>query len=120
MLAEKFIKSSVIYAVLGMALGIYMAISEDHIQMPAHAHLNLLGWVSMALMGLIYKQWPVVAAAKLAPVTFWLAHIAVIGLTIGVGLIYAGHVEFAPVAAIAAVVAIANMILFATLFYRRA
>ena len=50
MLAGRFIKSSIIYIVLGMALGIYMAASQDHSQMPTHAHLNLLGWVTMALM----------------------------------------------------------------------
>ena len=39
-------------ALCGMGLGIFMAVSQDFTLMPAHAHLNLLGWVSMALYGL--------------------------------------------------------------------
>lgn len=45
MLADKFIKSAVVYIILGMILGIYMAASQNHSQMPTHAHLNLIGWV---------------------------------------------------------------------------
>ncbi|MAZ03299.1 MAG: hypothetical protein CMN56_09190 [Sneathiella sp.] len=118
MLAERFIKSSIIYIILGMALGIYMAASQDHSQMPTHAHLNLLGWVTMALMGLIYKNWPAVAEAKLAPLTYWLAHATVIGLTLGVGLLYAGLPQYEPIAIVAAFIAVFNMALFGFLFYR--
>jgi hypothetical protein len=39
----------------GMALGIVMGISQDFTLAPAHAHLNLLGWVTMALYGLFHR-----------------------------------------------------------------
>jgi hypothetical protein len=39
---------------IGMAWGIYMGISQDHSTFSAHAHLNLLGWVTCALMGAFY------------------------------------------------------------------
>lgn len=120
MLAERFIKSATIYIILGISLGIYMAASQDHSQMPTHAHLNLLGWVTMALMGLIYKNWPTVAEAKLAPLTYWLAHVTVIGLTLGVGLLYAGMTEYEPIAIVASFVAVFNMALFAFLFFKNA
>ncbi|HRO12555.1 hypothetical protein [Amaricoccus sp.] len=42
-------------ALCGMGLGIFMATNHDFTLMPAHAHLNLLGWVSMALYGLYYR-----------------------------------------------------------------
>jgi hypothetical protein len=38
----------------GMALGEYMGAKEDFALAPAHAHLNLLGWVTMALYGTFY------------------------------------------------------------------
>jgi hypothetical protein len=38
-----------------MSLGIYMGLARDHSLMPVHAHLNLLGWVTMFLMALYYK-----------------------------------------------------------------
>ena len=38
----------------GMIWGIVMASSNDHTMMPAHAHLNLMGWATLALMGTFY------------------------------------------------------------------
>lgn len=42
-------------AMTGMALGIHMGIAQDFTLAPAHAHLNLLGWVTMALYGLYHR-----------------------------------------------------------------
>jgi hypothetical protein len=42
-------------ALCGMGLGIFMAMNHDFAMMPVHAHINLLGWVSMALYGLYYR-----------------------------------------------------------------
>lgn len=49
-----FFLSAVTYGVFGMALGIYMGASQNHTLMPVHAHVNLLGWVSLAIMGGFY------------------------------------------------------------------
>lgn len=40
---------------VGMCLGIVMGITQDFTLSPAHAHLNLLGWVTMALYGLYHR-----------------------------------------------------------------
>ena len=42
-------------ALAGMVAGIVMGATQNFILAPAHAHLNLLGWVSMALFGLYYR-----------------------------------------------------------------
>lgn len=42
-------------ALVGMSLGIFMGANEDFTLAPVHAHLNLLGWVSMFLYGLYYR-----------------------------------------------------------------
>lgn len=42
-------------ALCGMTLGIVMGILQDFTLAPAHAHLNLLGWVTMALYGLYHR-----------------------------------------------------------------
>ncbi|RYI13820.1 MAG: hypothetical protein EON48_12275, partial [Acetobacteraceae bacterium] len=39
-----------------MVLGIRMGISQDFTLAPAHAHLNLLGWVTLALYGLYHRS----------------------------------------------------------------
>jgi Mg/Co/Ni transporter MgtE len=55
-----------IYFVLGVTLGIVMGASNNFTLMGVHAHLNLLGWVSLGLIGLIYKAIPAAAETKLA------------------------------------------------------
>lgn len=45
-------------ALTGMGLGVAMGISHDFTLAPVHAHLNLLGWVSMLLYGLYYRAAP--------------------------------------------------------------
>ena len=37
----------------GMSLGIWMGMHEDFTLAPVHAHINLLGWVTLALYGSI-------------------------------------------------------------------
>jgi hypothetical protein len=43
-------------ALVGMVAGIKMGISQDFTLAPAHAHLNLLGWVTVALYGLYHRS----------------------------------------------------------------
>jgi hypothetical protein len=112
MYARRFMISAAVYAFLGMAMGIYMAASRDHIQMPTHAHLNLLGWVSMGLFALAYRSWSALETTKFAAIHYWLSHVSVIGLTVGVGLIYAGKLAYEPIATASSIIAILNMALF--------
>jgi hypothetical protein len=42
-------------ALIGMGLGMAMGIGQDFTLTPVHAHINLLGWVSMMLFGLYYR-----------------------------------------------------------------
>jgi hypothetical protein len=39
----------------GMSLGIWMGMHEDFTLAPVHAHINLLGWVTLALYGLYHR-----------------------------------------------------------------
>ena len=52
---------------LGMLWGMHMGETEDFTMMPAHAHLNLLGWVTMALYGTFYA----LTHASLKPKLAW-------------------------------------------------
>jgi hypothetical protein len=61
-----FFLSAVLCVTVGMAWGIQMAISQDHLLSGAHAHLNLVGWTTMALFGLYYHLTPHAAATWLA------------------------------------------------------
>ncbi len=111
-------QAAVVFVVAGMIWGIIMAISEDHSAMPAHAHLNLLGWVSLFLFGIYYRLHPSLEGAKSAITQVWVWIIGTIILTIGVGLAHTGHVIGDPIAAVGSLVVLLAMLLFGWLVFR--
>ena len=60
-----------IYVLIGMGFGIFMGATENFTLAMAHAHLNLIGWVTMALYGTFYAL-AREASQKLAWTVFWL------------------------------------------------
>lgn len=115
-----FLRTAVLYVLAGMSLGIFMAVSDDHTQMPTHAHMNLLGWASMALYAVVYRVWPEAARSPLAPWHFWIANLGTLVVVIGVAGIMAGHEEsFGPIAGVGAILSLIGMLLFATIVYTR-
>ena len=65
-----FFGAAILYAIVGMVLGMVMGASNDHTLTPVHAHINLLGWASLALMGAFYGLAGDLAPAKLAWLNF--------------------------------------------------
>ena len=82
-LAFWFFLSAMIYLLAGMVFGIQMSATHDHAMSPVHAHLNLIGGVAMAIMGLYYHGVPAAAATRLATIHFIVA-------TLGLWLIIPG------------------------------
>jgi hypothetical protein len=113
-------RAAVVFVVAGMVMGIGMAMSEDHALMPAHAHLNLLGWVSLFLFGIYYKLHPGVDTSRLALAQVWIWVAATIVLTIGVAGVHLGREGFAPLAVVGSLVTLADALLFGVLVFRPA
>jgi len=61
-----FMTAAAACLVVGVALGIGMGIAHDFQLAPVHAHTNLVGWTSLALMGLTFRAWPELATGRLA------------------------------------------------------
>ncbi len=110
-----FLSVAVLQALVGMGLGIFMGISGDYTLAPAHAHNNLLGWVSMAIFGLYYAVAGEVAAKRLAAVHFWLALVANLVFPLGIGLVITGKGEALSVAG--SLLEVASMLLFAIIVW---
>ena len=70
-------RAAVLLVIAGMVWGIVMAISENHQTMPAHAHLNLLGWVSLFLFGIFYHLHPAIdrSRAALFQASIWMTKV---------------------------------------------
>ena len=112
-------RAAVVMVVAGMIWGIAMGISEDHSTFPAHAHLNLLGWVSLFLFGIYYHLHPSLDRNRLASVQVWVWIAATIVLSVGVALVHSGRTIGDPIAAVSSLVILADMLLFGWLVYRR-
>lgn len=53
--ANAFLRTSLVFLVLGVSLGMYMGITHDFTFTPAHAHLVLVGGVIMFMSGMFYR-----------------------------------------------------------------
>jgi len=111
---------AVLFVIAGMAMGIGMAASQDHSIMPAHAHLNLLGWVSLFLFGIYYERRPGLDASRLAMIQVVLWSVGTIVLTLAVAAIHLGYAAADPIAGIASFIVLAAMLIFAYFVFRPA
>lgn len=112
-------RTAVVFVLIGMAMGIGMGISGDHTLHPAHAHINLLGWVSTFLIGVFYRFDGELDRGKPArnQILAWIVGIAIMNL--GVTIKYAGHEEAGePLAAIGSLIVFAAILYFAALVFK--
>lgn len=113
-MGARFLKIAVVYFVIAIILGITMGIIGDFTLTSVHAHLNLLGWVSMTLFGLIYHFYPAAGESKLAKTHFWLHNLGVPLMQGGIALmILTDNGAFLPVAIISSLAVVLGGILFA-------
>ncbi len=112
-IARAFLGTAILYGILGIILGLTMAIAHDHSQMPTHAHINVIGWVSFFLFAVFYDRHGASVRALLARIHFWLAQASMLGLMIGLWLMYDGQTQFEPVAAVSAIGYALSFLVFA-------
>jgi hypothetical protein len=63
-----FIAAALACLLLSEAYGTWMLQAPERFALhPAHTHLSLTGWVTLALYGLIHRAYPDLATARLAP-----------------------------------------------------
>lgn len=85
-LPYRFMLTGIVFAVIGMAFGIWIGTTGPSAfnYAPAHAHINLVGWVTMFLFGLWYRSTPSLAGTTLAAVHYWVALVGAICLVLGI------------------------------------
>ena len=117
-LSTWFMRLAVIYFVAGVGLGIFMAASNDHSMFPVHAHLNLLGWVSLSLFGLYYRAWPAAAQTTLAKVHFWIYVPAHFLQMVLLAAFFRGYAAAEPPLAVASVLVGVAIVCFAVVVWK--
>ena len=118
---KKYILTALGYAILGMMLGIYMAASENHGEMVAHAHIMLAGFVVSFIYGLCHKLWLNNIQSTLAKIQFYVHQIGVAVLSVGLFLLYGNFVaaeKIEPFLSSASIAVLAGMILMKVLFIK--
>ena len=108
-----WLKLAVVYLIVGISLGIAMGASQNFTLRPVHAHINLLGWTTMALAGLIYSVFPKAGESRLARLHFWLLNLALPVMMGALGMLLFGHVGIAPVLAVSEIIAALAIVAFA-------
>ncbi|MDP1630076.1 MAG: hypothetical protein Q8L66_01490 [Caulobacter sp.] len=111
-----FFFAASIYILIGANWGLYMSITHDFATAPAHAHLNLLGWVSLALMGSFYALLGKNTPPWLVKTNFFLSNLGVIAMITGLGLLFTGKAtvpQLAPLIAVGELSVIGGFISFA-------
>ena len=105
-----FLVLATLMLIVGVSLGIFMAGSQDFQLRPVHAHINLVGWASLALFGLVYRAYPQLAERRLAKLHFMLSAPAAVLLPVGIILAVTVHNEV--VAIVSSLMWLAGSILF--------
>lgn len=111
--ARNFFTLAIIYSLLGMMLGLSMAMSHDHTQMPTHAHIMVLGWLMSAIFAFFYHLVPTAGRSMLAKVHFWLAAVSTVGMFVGLFVLYGGNPAIEPVLGVASLGYFAATFIFA-------
>lgn len=109
-----FFAVGVIYVLCGMMWGMHMGEANDFTMAPAHAHLNLLGWVTMGLYGTFYTLTRATMSTKLAWINFGLAALGVLALIPSLALYLAGGNDprFIPGLLVGEVLTVLGMLVF--------
>jgi len=102
----RFLKIAVVYLFIGALLGGHMGFTQQFALTPVHAHLLLLGWVSLALVGLIYHLYPAAAETRLARIHFWLHNLGLPVFMFALWMLLTGREHAGPVVGISSIVVI--------------
>lgn len=78
----RLIRFAAIFGFIGVFLGSKMSGSMDYALRPIHAHIVLVGWLSVFAWGIFYKVYKV-RVKKLVAVHGWTAMLGAFGLTAG-------------------------------------
>ncbi|MFY0683840.1 MAG: hypothetical protein JXR20_04755 [Balneola sp.] len=118
---RKFVLTGLIYAVIGILLGIFMAATHNHAQLVTHAHILLAGFVVSFIYGLCHKLWINNQVTTLSKLQFYFHQVGVALLSSGLFLLYGNHVTLEvidPLLAISSFIFLTGMIMMVILFLK--
>lgn len=113
MISRTLIKLSVVYFLVAVFLGNYMGMQQDFRLKHVHVHIALLGWLSLALIGVLYRVYPELEEGWLPRAHLWLHNVGLVVFMGGfTGYVLQGK-HFVAVLGTGAMVASLGIVLFA-------
>ncbi len=109
------------FAVVGLLLGLYMAMTENHVQFVTHTHIMLVGFVVSTLYGILYKLWLPGAAGGMVTAQYYLHLVGSIIMFAGLFGIYGGLASpqvLGPITGIASMLMFAGLVLMKVVFIK--
>ncbi len=100
MMSIRCLKLAGLYLIAGMSMGVYMGATKNFALAPVHAHVNLLGWLTLAAAAAVFKLWPQAAQTGLAKTFFWLYNLSLPVTLLALSLLLTGHAGIEPVLAV--------------------
>ncbi|MHC8358632.1 hypothetical protein ACYZTL_26330 [Pseudomonas sp. LB3P81] len=117
--SRTWFRLAALYFASGVILGVAMGASGDHSLFAVHAHVNLLGWVSMALFGIIGTAHPSITEGRVATAQFWTYNVGVPVMLGALTLRLRGFPSVEPLIAVASIFIGCSVLLFAWLVFSR-
>lgn len=111
-LARVQLRAAAIYLIIGLAMGMWMAAAHTFQFRSVHAHINLLGWATLALTGLVYALVPNTATSRWARWHVVLHNLGLPVLLAALTALMAGHQSIEPLVGLAAGVTTAGLVVF--------
>jgi cbb3-type cytochrome oxidase subunit 1 len=90
-----------------------MGMTHDLQYAPVHAHINLLGWATLALAGILYHLFPQAGGSRLGLTHFWLHNLALPPLMLALFLMLGGNQSLEPVVGLLSLVMVLALLTFA-------
>lgn len=118
-----YIIIALLYAVVGMVLGIFMAATQNHAQHVTHAHILLVGFIVSFAYAAILRLWVLRADGTLAWSQFGLHQFGALAMVISLGMLY-GNVapleKLEPVLALSSIAVLLGTVLMLVMVVRSA
>jgi hypothetical protein len=104
---------AVLYFLIAVVIGVGMGMRENFSLLSVHSHMNLLGWESLALIGLIYHHFPAVGRNRVAKVHFWIHNVGLPVMMVALVAKSQGNVQVDPLLGISSMVVGVGIAMFA-------
>ncbi|MEK1888130.1 MAG: hypothetical protein AAAB35_11280 [Phyllobacterium sp.] len=118
-ISQLFFRSAVIWLLIGVSAGLQMGMSGNHTAIAAHAHINLLGWVTSAIFGGYYALNPLKATKRLAFVHYGVYMLGLIVMLPSLYFMERGNMQLEPLVGIGSIITFLGILIFAVVLFSR-